>query len=130
MMLGLMIVAAGAAVAGYYGYRRLQLIEEEIRSDITAASAKPAAEVEVVPPVAAVKKKGFEKLKRTSKTGGSLDHRLREAVKKEPGILQTALYGRFPDVKERVLQQALLKMDREGTLRRTREKGSYALYPV
>jgi hypothetical protein len=132
-MLGLVMVAAGAVVAGFYGYRRLQSIEKEIRSDITAASAsrdvnRTAAE-ESVPPVAAIRREVAAKMKRPSGTGSSLDDRLRGAVRKEPGILQTTLYERFPDIKGRVLQQTLLKMDREGKLRRTREKGSYALYP-
>lgn len=132
-MLGLVMVAAGAVVVGFYGYRRLQLIEKEIRSDITASSAnrevKRTAAEESVPPVEAVRREVAAKVKRPSGTGFSLVDRLRGAVRKEPGILQTTLYERFPEIKARVLQQTLLKMDREGKLRRTREKGSYALYP-
>jgi len=132
-MLGLVMVAAGAVAAGFYGYRRLQSIEKEIRSDITAVSANREAEgraaEESVPPVAAVRREVATEKKPPSGTGFSLDDRLREAVRKEPGILQTSLYERFPEVKVRVLQQTLLKMDREGRLRRTSEGGSYALYP-
>lgn len=132
-MLGLVMVAAGAVAVGFYGYRRLQLIEKEIRSDITAVSAireaERAAAEESVPPVAAVRREVATEKKRPSGAGVPLDDRLREAVRKEPGILQTTLYERFPEVKSRVMQQTLLNMDREGRLRRTREGGSYALYP-
>ncbi|ALC16426.1 hypothetical protein DSOUD_1648 [Desulfuromonas soudanensis] len=132
-MLGLVMVAAGAVAAGFYGYRRLQSIEKEIRSDMTAASASRDAEgrgaEESVPPVAAGRREVAAEMKPPSETGSSLDDRLKEAVSKEPGILQTTLYERFPEVKTRVLQQTLLKMDREGRLRRVREGGSYSLYP-
>ena len=114
---------AGIGVAGYYGYRKLHAMEQELRREV--AEEKWESEEEegesTGPP-----------LTPQPETAGAnaLKERLLERVREQPGILQTDLYGLYPEENRRTLQELLRKLDREGRVARTKEKGSYRLYPV
>jgi len=130
MGLGWFVIAAGAAGGCYYGYRKLQQVEEEIREELQAKGLMAEQQVAVpgkqtkpvssksVPPI----KKAEAKAVR-----GSLEERILAEVKASPGMLQTELYKCFPDSERKALQAALLKMDKAGTLKRSKEKSTYRL---
>jgi len=125
MGFGFGIVAAGVAAGCYWGYRRLLKIEEDIRAELeekglAARDIPPAAKVrdaEGAPPVAAPVTSGLT----------SFEERVLAKVRANPGLLQTELYQIFPDGERKALQAVLLKMDRAGVLRRSKEKGTYRL---
>jgi len=116
------IVAAGAAAGGYYCYRRLRGIEQEIRSE-EEQPAPPA------PPVSPQKGRVSDSSKGPREVGRPLAERLSDLVRKEPGILQTELYRRFPDENRRALQEQIREMVEEGSLRREKEKSTFRLFP-
>jgi len=111
-------------LGGGWFYRRLLDIEKEIRTEMAEEEAlaeppqeSPPAEPELVqsPPPA------------TGKMAPQA--RVLEFVAETPGLLQTELYGRMPEMSRRNLQQLLRRMEDEGLLRREKERGSYRLYP-
>ena len=131
MGFGFFVVAAGAAAGCYYGYRKLVQIEEDIREELQAKGlavdqdeAPPVAEEKPVTstPVTPIKKPVGKAV-----AGGSLEGRILDQVKANPGMLQTELYQQFADSERKALQAALLKMDKAGTLKRSKEKSTYRL---
>jgi len=125
MGFGVMVVAAGVAAGCYWGYRRLLKIEDEIRVELEEkglTAEEGPSEAKGTPP---------EKLQPTTPPATpaetSLEERILEKVRAHAGLLQTELYPHFPDGERKALQSALLKMDRAGVLKRTKEKGTYRL---
>lgn len=117
---------AGMAAGGYLVYRR-SLQQNGQRKSV---GDEPA----VQHPVQAPREKRASKLpgkpeKKGSAAGkaASLDKRVAGQIKKNPGILQTELYGLFPGIARKRLQSLLLRLDRQGVLQRTPEKGTYRL---
>ena len=111
---------AGTA-AGFYGYRRLRQMEQDIRREIgqgtggrrmAPAAPKPAPAVATKAPPAAP----------------SLQERLLQALKDRPGRLQTEFYPEFPQEDRRTLQDLLARMEQEGRIRRERERSTYRIY--
>lgn len=110
---------AGVGAAGYLAYRKLRLMEDEIRAEI--ATGEPAGDRQGETEVKASAGDAAE--------GLSPEERIRTLVAEEPGILQTELYRLLGTEKKRPLQDLLREMDREGHLKRVREKGTYRLFP-
>lgn len=131
MGFGFFVVVAGAAAGCYYGYRKLQQIEEDIRGELQAKGL--AAEQEEAPPVAGEKPvtpvavTPIKKPEEKASVVGSLEERILAEVKANPGMLQTELYKRFSDSERKALQAALLKMDKAGSLKRSKQKSTYRL---
>ncbi|PLY07391.1 MAG: hypothetical protein C0624_03620 [Desulfuromonas sp.] len=130
MGFGWFVVVSGAAAGCYYGYRKLQRIEEEIREEISAKGL--AADEEVSP--AAKEQPGTpppvtpnNNLAEKPVAAGSMEERILAEVKAQPEILQTELYKKFADSERKALQAALLKMDKAGALKRAKEKSTYRL---
>ncbi len=138
MGLPLFLVAAGLAVAGYVGLRKLKKAEDENRREMTgrmgagekkAADPQPAQKakvVEILPPSPAAGKAPAKKPPPAAK-GLPLEERILALVRESPDILQTELYGHFPGEERKALQETLLAMDKAGTLARTKEKSTYRL---
>lgn len=117
MGLGFWVVVAAAGVGGFYCFRRLQEMEEDIREEIAAsqeAATQDAKETPASPESAPV----------------TLADQVLSLVRKHPGRLQTELYRDLAQVSRRDLQALLLELDREGRLRRVKEKSTYKLYPA
>jgi len=131
MGFGFFVVAGGLAAGCYYGYRKLQRVEMEIRDELRAKGL--AADQDDAPPAAKEKpvtSKPVTPIQETSQKSaveGSLEERILAKVKENPGVFQTELYKQFPDGERKAVQAELLKMDKAGTLRRTKEKGTYRL---
>lgn len=125
------VATAGLVVAGYFGYRKLQKIEDEIREDLKSRNEieatgagigkkpemKPLEKKEMPSPVNEASKEEIEAL-------------VLEKVRQSPGILQTEIYDAFADRYRKELQGMLLKMDREGLVRREKKGSTYQLFPV
>lgn len=120
------VATAGLVVAGYFGYRKLQKIEEEIREEIETreepaqSDAEKAKVVEVKPKKPPAKKAPAD----------TLEAQVLEAVRREPGKLQTAIYDEFAGTDRKKIQELLLRMDREGKLRREKKGSTYKIFPA
>jgi hypothetical protein len=120
MSFSFVVIVAGVAAAGYYGYRKLVEIEEEIREEL--ASKGMAADEETPPqepPKPVVPKKETKP--------ATLEDQILEHIRLQPGVLQTDLYKQFPDSDRKAVQKVLLKMDRTGVIKRTKDKSTYVL---
>ena len=116
------MIAAGAA--GYYGFRRLQRLERDIRHEV-------GREGEVQGSGAVDPEDSRPKTARKPKVAPpSLEEQITRRVTENPAILQTELYTVFPEENRRTLQEMLRKMEREGGLKRTKEGGTYRLFPA
>jgi len=115
------IVAAGAAAGGYYCYRRLQGMEQEIRDEQKKSPDPP--EPEEIKSGSAGDSGGQERA-----IVSSLATQLVFLAQAEPGILQTELYRRFPGENRRTLQELLRQLADEGRLRREKVKSSFRIY--
>jgi len=126
MSFGWFVVVAGTAAGCYYGYRKLQQVEADIRAELKAKGLD--AEQEQTPPAAetkptAVVKTAVEK----PPVEQQLEGRILAQVKAAPGMLQTELYKQFSEDERKAVQAALLTMDKAGFLKRTKEKSTYRL---
>ena len=115
------LAAGGLIVAGYWGYRKLQAMEQQIRAELDEEARERSGEN---PPEPAT----VEKPSEVSETV-SIEAQLLQRLREQPGMLQTRLYEAFPDRSRKELQALLLRMDREGLLRRVRKGNSYELHP-
>ena len=130
MGFGFFVVVAAAVAGGYYGYRKLQQIEEDIRSEIAAKgladdqpqAAPPSPKVEPATASAETVAPAVEK------SEASLETQVLEVVRQSPGLLQTELYQRFASVERKTLQTTLLRMDKSGVLSREKAGSSYRLH--
>lgn len=121
------LAAAGGMAAGYGWFQWFQRsIDGKMRRDIGApvtpgVGQRPNQAASAAPPAP-------EATAAKSLSGTSLQtESILLAVREHPGILQTELYSRFPGESRRVLQDLLLQLDREGSLRREREGNTYRL---
>ncbi len=121
MGFGFWVVAAIAGAGGYYAFRRLQELEEEIREEIDrkqeVASAGQAVSPAAAPPAA------------SPPLPVTREDQVLSLVRTRPGRLQTDLYRDLGQVPRRDLQALLLELDRAGRIRRVKEKSTYKLYP-
>ena len=125
-------VVTAVVVVAYCGYRQLLGLEREIRREIeeeTAPSLPPApsAPSSSAPEVPEVDQASEEKGDK-----GPLnlaEERLLRLVREQPGVLQTELYARLPEIGRRFLQEQLRSMAHDGRVRRVREGGTYRVYP-
>jgi len=125
------VATAGLVVAGYFGYRKLQKIEDEIREDLESRneSEGPGAVAGKTPEMKpAVKKEMPSTVSEGSKE--EIEALVLEKIRQSPGILQTEIYDAFADRYRKELQGMLLKMDREGMLRREKKGSTYRVFPV
>ena len=129
---------AAMTALGLYGYGKLRDLEMHIRTDLGEAGKgkEPPLEKREEP---AVRKAKVEKIipeeREETKEGSSdvpesspLEQQILEEVSRRPGILQSDLYEYLPAIERRALQKILLDMDRQGKLRREKEKSSYRLF--
>ena len=121
-MFWFVVLAAGAG--GYYAFRRLQTLEEDIRGELAERdrarepkSAPPPEPPEPAPQDGSV-----------SSREEPLEERLLALVRAQPGRLQSELYGEVPEFDRRQVQDVLLRLDRAGRLRRVREKNTFELF--
>ena len=145
MGLRLLLVAGGLTVAGYLAYRKLQEWEADIREEIESGrsgSAPVKEKVSKPPPLRSVSAPAKEEKKAPPVVTPStpvdkkkpsevedLSGQLLAWIGTREGELQTALYAAFPGENRRMLQGILLELDREGKIRREKEKGTYRLFP-
>ncbi|BCA80137.1 hypothetical protein [Desulfuromonas sp. AOP6] len=124
MGVGFMVFLAAAAAAGYLGVKKLKEVEQEIRQE-----TRPAAEpdqgdrqqaVLPEPAPAAPSTEPAEDL--------SMDTRVLNCLAGQEGMLQTELYGYFPEQDRKTMQGLLLEMSRKGLLRREKEGSTYRLF--
>ncbi|MFO7984055.1 MAG: hypothetical protein R6V08_11430 [Desulfuromonadales bacterium] len=125
------VATAGLVVAGYFGYRKLQKIEDEIREDLESrdeAETSGAGTGKTPEMTPAVKKEMPSPVNEASKE--EIEALVLEKVRQSPGILQTEIYNAFAGRYRKELQGMMLKMDREGRLRREKKGSTYRLFPV
>lgn len=134
------------AGAGFYFYKKMMAIEQEIRSDqdvneVTASSESaseqepPEAvadteEVAESPIIVSAVDKMTSKVVPVADASFNLEDEVLAAVKNLPGVKQTELYESFADVNKKQLQQLLKDLDEGGKLKREKKGSSYLLYPV
>ena len=107
-----LLLLVGVVAAGYYGYRRLRQLEQEIRREIAAAETETETGQDSGTP---------------DEPDQGLVERVQQQVRERAGLLQTELYELFPGEGRRALQELLRRLEREGTLVRTKEGGTYRL---
>lgn len=127
MGFGFFIVAAGAAAGCYYGYRKLQQIEADIREELRVKGLAPDQDESAAPPTTlkTVTKVATPRVKKAEPA--SLEDQIISLVTANPGMLQTELYTHFSDSERKALQAELLKMDKAGSIKRSKEKSTYRL---
>lgn len=129
MGLTFFVATAGLVVAGYFGYRKLQNIEDEIRSELESRDEHQKSEAGK-----AAELKPSEKPAAPSQAEEVPDEQpealMLERVRQSPGILQTEIYDAFASRGRKELQEMLLKMDREGRVRREKKGNTYRLFPL
>ena len=135
MGLGMLVLIAGAAAAGYYGVRRLKDIEREIRDESrpspqsSPAVAVKVTEVKPVVPKSAPPKAAARPKPAPAGPEKSLEEKLLQKVNQNSGLLQTDLYDLFPDQDRKAMQALLLKMTKEGAISREKEKSTFRVFP-
>ncbi|NIQ93719.1 MAG: hypothetical protein GWN87_05560 [Desulfuromonadales bacterium] len=129
MGLTFFVATAGLVVAGYLGYRKLQKIEDEIREEVDARDTPKEETGGGGGTPAAAEPADRPEASRES-SGQSLEALLLDQISRQPGMLQTALYEAFADHDRKQLQSMLLKLDREGRVRREKKGSTYQLYPA
>jgi len=139
-MFYLLILLLGVGL--WYVVRKLRELEAEIRRDIeekNRSSEEEDAGGEKVTPADndqpnqqrdLTPKPDRTLAEKTEEGPTAIDLRVLALVAEFPGLLQTELYGRLPDLNRRELQQLLLKLDREGRIRREKQGGSYRVFPL
>lgn len=124
MGLGLMMVLAGAAAAGYLGVKKLKEIEKEIRQGAPPAAEPVRREPLREEPSAPVPESPSAKAEKEL----SLEARIIDCLTGHAGMLQTELYGYFPEQDRKTMQGILLEMARSGQVRREKEGSTYRLF--
>jgi len=138
----LLLLAGG----GFYFFQKLKTIEREIRAEqetekastVAApsvapvkAEAKPKQEAASDPPIVTSEVANMTaKAAPVSDGGMSTEDEIVAAVTNLPGVKQTELYGSFPDVDKKKLQQLIKELTDSGRLKREKQGSSYALYPI
>jgi hypothetical protein len=123
-------LAVGLAAGGYLVFRKLlerdaQRLHEPKRLRVVRRSVLPEESEREVKSSGPPRKKGPAAGKTVS-----LDKKIVKQVREHPGLLQTELYGLFPAIGRKQLQDLLLRLGRQGVLQRKPEKGTYRLFPV
>lgn len=124
-----LVVVAG----GIYLYQRLLAIEQEIRQEQQAQTTEKSNEtpvVKVAPVIEPIKEGITSSEQEESDEPVSLEESLLTVINDLPGLLQTELYALFPDRERKKLQTLLLKLDRNGLIRREKKNSSYRVFPV
>lgn len=140
----MLLLLMGLMVGGYFFCRRLKEIEADIRREIeekeresAVPEAPPQAEEAETggnqeEPVTHLPRPESHSVQPVAESPPSAEpgiaERIIEAVKGQPGVLQKDLYAQFPGIKCKTLQEALLRLDRQGRLERRKEKGTYRLF--
>lgn len=119
------LVVAAAGVGGYLAFRRLQELEDDIRDEIEDRERAGERRGEAPAP----SREEAPEAGKAPVPATSLEERIVQAVRDNPGRLQTELYAAFADIDRRRLQATLLSLDRTGRLRRVREQGTYRVFP-
>jgi hypothetical protein len=130
----LLVVVAG----GIYLYWKLSAMEREIRREQATARSIPdesgdeVVKPDVAPPIfkEQVKLEPAEPDEEEAAAPGTLEEGLLRMITELPGMLQTELYELFPGEERKQLQALLLKMDRNGVIRRERKENSYRVFPA
>ena len=132
MGMGWLLIAA-VGVAAYVGYRKLQEIERDLRQEIAEQAQGGSGTEKSSPPEPPPAGQGTSQPRAAQPTVPaeevpvSLQMRILDRVKVQPGLLQTELYELLADVPRRRLQTELRVMDETGILKRQRDGGSYRL---
>lgn len=95
-------------------------VEEPVAEASVAAADKTAVEVEAT---------AAETVAQAA-DADDLALRVLSVVRAEPGVLQVALYKRFPDENRKVIQTTLLQLDKNGSVRREKSGNSYKVFAV
>ncbi|PLX89371.1 MAG: hypothetical protein C0618_01340 [Desulfuromonas sp.] len=130
-----LIVVAG----GLYFYQKLIALEQEIRREKGAPPPPPrddsgndVVKPEVAPPIfkEQVQLEPTETDDESSALqSDNLEDGLLKVVSDLPGLVQTEIYELFPEEERKRVQALLLKLDRDGKIRREKKKSSYRVFP-
>ncbi|BCR05227.1 hypothetical protein DESUT3_22960 [Desulfuromonas versatilis] len=132
---------AGMAYFAYFAFTTLSGMEKDIRRELGQAPTGGEVKPPAAPKAAAAVEQPREKKNlvpspaqppATETVRASVEIALEEQILKQikgpKGMLQTELYGKFPDQDRRHLQKVLAAMDADGTLKREKEKSTYRLF--
>lgn len=131
----LLIVVAG----GIFFYQKLLAIEQEIRREQPDFvpirqddSANEVVKPEVSPPIFKEQVKLEPDMSEGAESSEptSLEDGLLKVVNDLPGLLQTELYELFPAEERKRLQTLLLRLDRDGVIKREKKNSSYRVFPA
>ncbi|MDT8420373.1 MAG: hypothetical protein RQ754_08075 [Desulfuromonadales bacterium] len=127
----LLVVVAG----GIYFYQKLLVIEQEIRREHAELHARPydpadaVVKPEVAPPIFREQVRlEPDSAEDEEKEPVSLEEALLKVINDLPGLLQTELYALFPGEERKRLQAILLRLDRDGKIKREKKKSSYRVF--
>lgn len=117
------LVVLGLVVFGWFAYRELKAMEDEIRQDIeNQNSSKPD-------PGPDIQASGGTAVSAPPQPTVGLEQRLLKLIAERPGLVQSRVYDEVSEFSRKQVQQTLLELDRNRRIRRERARGSYLLYP-
>lgn len=122
---------------GFYFYQRMRAIEQEIRAEQVQEKERQQSKQETDShrlPTASEENElsPFEPLTvaAVGAEGLGADNPVLVVIQGEPGIVQSELYSRFPEVNKKQLQQMIKRLADDGQIRRQPFKSSYQLFPA
>ncbi|WP_029917624.1 hypothetical protein [Pelobacter seleniigenes] len=117
---------------GFYFYQRLKALEAEIRAEQATATPSPSHSDDASPKAEPARPAGQVHplvVERAEQTPASAEEIVLAAVRKNPGLRQTDLYGQVATLGNRQLQVLLKEMAEQGRLQRKKQGSSYLLFP-
>lgn len=116
---------------GFYFYQRLKALEAEIRAEQAAAAQSPSRSADAPPKAEPARPAGqvHPLVVERAEAPASAEEIVLAAVRKNPGLRQTDLYGQVAALGNRQLQALLKEMAEQGRLQRKKQGSSYLLFP-
>ena len=117
---------------GFYFFQRLKALEAEIRAEQAAATTSPPHNDKTQTKAEPDRSGGQVHplvIERAEPTPESPEEIVLAAVRKNPGLRQTELYGQVAALGNRQLQVLLKEMAEQGRLQRKKQGSSYLLFP-
>ena len=101
-----------------WAYFTLTEMEKEIRAELASDEPEPVPSREQ-----------DNKISNAGKAddSDSLESRICSFVNRSSGVLQTELYKYFPGIDKKIIQKALLDLDRSGKISRTKSGSTYKI---
>ncbi len=113
---------------GFYFYQRLKALEAEIRAEQASPSPSDDRPPKTEPDRPAGQAPSLV-VARAEQAPASAEEIVLAAVRKNPGLRQTDLYGQVAALGNRQLQVLLKEMAEQGRLQRKKQGSSYLLFP-